>query len=265
MSLFEGLRFRPGNTFVHKLDPRVKLAASTLILTTAVIFVDFVVILTLLALEAAMIAWAKIHSMWLKTLRGSVPLAAIVFIITFFSQYSREPALLVAAGYGFAYSLRLVVFLSSFSLFFLTTTPDEIALTLQQLRVPYEYTFAFVSAIRFTPVMAEELKVVMDAQRARGLELDKGPFSKRIRNLIPILVPLLVNVIRRSYELAEAMEVKCFGASRKRTSLRVLKIRGKDVGFLFLVLTFFLLGIAVKLMNAEPVKTISVLRDYFPS
>ncbi|MCS7109861.1 MAG: energy-coupling factor transporter transmembrane protein EcfT [Candidatus Caldarchaeum sp.] len=265
MSLFEGLRFRPGNTFVHRLDPRVKLAASTMILATAVIYVDVVVVLTLLFLEALVIFSAKVHGLWVKTLRGAVPLAVIVFAITFFSQYSREPDAFVAAGYALAYALRLVVFLSSFSLFFLTTTPDEIALTLQQLRIPYEYTFAFVSAIRFTPVMAEELKVVMDAQRARGLELDKGPVTKRIRNLIPILVPLLVNVIRRSYELAEAMEVKCFGASRKRTSLKVLDMKPKDYFFFTVVLALFSAGLAVKVLGIEPVKTIPLFSGLFPS
>lgn len=265
MSLFEGLRFRPGDSFVHRLDPRVKLFASLLILTTAVIFVDVVVVSTLLLLEAVVIFSAKVQSLWLRTLRGVLPLASLVFVITFFTQYSREPEVAVALGYSFAYSMRLIVFLSSFSLFFLTTTPDEIALTLQRLKLPYEYTFAFVSAIRFTPVMAEELKAVMDAQRARGLELDKGPITRRIKNLIPIFVPLLVNVIRRSYELAEAMEVKCFGASKKRTSLKTLKIRMKDFGFLIVVLALFMVAVYIKILGAEPVKILPVLKLFFPS
>ncbi|MEM0440305.1 MAG: energy-coupling factor transporter transmembrane component T [Candidatus Caldarchaeum sp.] len=265
MRLFEGLRFRPGNTFVHRLDPRAKLGVSILILTTAIIYVDVVVILTLLSVEAAVIFLAQVHKLWLRTLRGALPLAAIVFVITFVSQYGRDPSLLAAAGYGFAYALRLVVFLSSFSLFFLTTTPDEIALTLQQLKVPYEYTFAFVSAIRFTPVMAEELKAVMDAQRARGLELDKGSFVKRIRNLIPILVPLLVNVIRRSYELAEAMEVKCFGATKKRTSLRILQMKKKDFVFVSTATGLFMLAVFIKISGLEPVKVLPFLRTIFPA
>jgi energy-coupling factor transport system permease protein len=265
MSLFEGLRFRPGNTFIHRLDPRVKLLVSLALLTTAIIYVDVLIVVSLLALEAALVSAAKVGRLWRKTLRGSIPLAVLVFVITFISQYSREPQLLVAAGYSLAYSLRLIVFLSSFSLFFLTTSPDEIALTLQTLRLPYEYSFAFVSAIRFTPVMAEELRTVMDAQRSRGLELDKGPFMKRLRNLVPVLVPLLVNVIRRSYELAEAMEVKCFGAAKKRTSLRVLEIKRNDVIFLVAAMVLFVLAVSVKVMGLEPVKTIPYLRMFFPS
>ena len=265
MSIFEGLRFRPGNTVIHRLDPRVKLLVSLSVLTTAIVYVDVLVVLTLLALEAGLVFAARVGRLWRRTLRGSIQLALLVFLITFISQYGREPNLLVATGYSLAYSLRLVVFLSSFSVFFLTTSPDEIALTLQKLRLPYEYTFAFVSAIRFTPVMAEELKAVMDAQRSRGLELDKGPFMRRVRNLVPVLVPLLVNVIRRSYELAEAMEVKCFGATKKRTSLRVLEMRRNDVIFLAVTVILFVLAIAVKVTGHEPVKTIPYLGMYFPS
>ncbi|MDW8359594.1 MAG: energy-coupling factor transporter transmembrane component T [Candidatus Caldarchaeum sp.] len=264
MSVLEGLRFRPGNTFVHRLDPRVKLLTSVMILTTAVVHIDIILVGLLLLVEAAVITAARVHRLWLRTVRGAVPLALIVFIISFISQYSREPSILVSTGFALAYSFRLVVFLSSFSLFFLTTTPDEMALTLQKMKLPYEYTFAFVSAIRFTPVMAEELRNVMDAQRARGLELDKGPFLRRIRNMIPILVPLLVNVIRRSYELAEAMEVKCFGASKKRTSLRVLKLRRADVFFLCCAAVLFVAAVAVKVLGLEPVKLYPNLGRYFP-
>ncbi len=263
MSIFEGLRFRPGNTIIHRLDPRIKLFSSFMILVTAVIHIDVFVMGLLLCAEAGLIATARVHNLWLKTLRGAVPLSSIVFIITFISQYTREPLVLPAIGHAFAYAFRLVVFLSSFSLFFLTTTPDEIALTLQRLRLPYEYTFAFVSAIRFTPVMAEELKSIMDAQRARGLEIDKGPFTKRLRNMIPILVPLLVNVIRRSYELAEAMEVKCFGASKKRTSLRVLEMKRTDVFFMVCVITLFTLAVSLKLFMLEPLRLFPLLSEYF--
>ncbi|MCS7129604.1 MAG: energy-coupling factor transporter transmembrane protein EcfT [Candidatus Caldarchaeum sp.] len=264
MSVLEGLRFRPGNTFVHRLDPRVKLLTSVMILTTAVVHIDIILVGLLLLVEAAVIIAARVHRLWLRTVRGAVPLALIVFIISFISQYSREPSILVSTGFALAYSFRLVVFLSSFSLFFLTTTPDEMALTLQKMKLPYEYTFAFVSAIRFTPVMAEELRNVMDAQRARGLELDKGPFLRRIRNLIPILVPLLVNVIRRSYELAEAMEVKCFGASKKRTSLRVLRLTRADVLFLCCAALLFVAAVAVKVLGLEPVRLYPILGRYFP-
>ena len=256
MSFLEGLQFRPGKSIVHRLDPRVKLLASILILTTTFIFVDALVITILLLMEAILIKIAKVERLWFKTLRGALPFAILVFILTLFTRSIDKGWVFLTFYDAFAYGYRIVIFLSSFSLFFLTTTPEEIALTLTKLRIPYHYIFAFVSAIRFTPVLAQEMKNIMDAQRARGLELDKGNFIQRTRKLIPILVPLLVNVLRRSYELAEAMEVKCFGAYKKRTYLKELSFTGRDYLFLAIVLALFSLAVYVRLMGVEPAKII---------
>ncbi|MDJ0269574.1 MAG: energy-coupling factor transporter transmembrane protein EcfT [Aigarchaeota archaeon] len=252
LSLFEGLRFKPGKSFVHKLDPRAKLLTSLLILITAFMYTDVVIISILLFLEYVLIRVAGVSGMWLKTLRGALPLATIIFVITFFTRMTDKGITFITFYESFAFAYRLVVFLSSFSLFFLTTTPEEITLTLTKLRIPYQYTFAFVSAIRFTPVLAEEMQSIMDAQRARGLELDKGGFLQRIRKMIPVLVPLLVNVLRRSYELAEAMEVKCFGVSKNRTYLKELRPTGKDYAFTAVVIALFTIVVVARIFYIQP-------------
>jgi len=95
------------------------------------------------------------------------------------------------------------------------------------------------------PVLAIEAQTIIDAQKSRGLELERGNFLKRIRNYIPILVPLIVGAIRRSLELAEAMESRAFGTQKQRTSLYSLKLRGSDyavllLGTLVLVLSIYL-------------------------
>jgi energy-coupling factor transport system permease protein len=97
--------------------------------------------------------------------------------------------------------------------------------------------------VRFVPVLAEEAQTIMDAQKARGLELERGNFLKRIRNYIPILIPLIVSAIRRSLELAEAMESRAWGATKKRTNLYVLKMHKND--FLLIAITFAIIAIAV--------------------
>jgi energy-coupling factor transport system permease protein len=91
--------------------------------------------------------------------------------------------------------------------------------------------------------MAVDAQTVVDAQRSRGLELDKGNFMKRIRNYVPILIPLIISAIRRSVELAEALEARGFGATEKRTSIVTLKMRWAD--YVVIVLTLIGLGIAV--------------------
>jgi energy-coupling factor transport system permease protein len=83
----------------------------------------------------------------------------------------------------------------------------------------------------------------MDAQKSRGLELEKGNFLKRIRNFIPILIPLIVGAIRRSLELAEAMESRAFGAKKERTSLYQLKMKKND--WIVLSICFLILAISI--------------------
>ena len=92
-------------------------------------------------------------------------------------------------------------------------------------------------------MLADEAQTIMDAQRSRGLELDKGNFVTRIKNYIPILLPLIINSIRRSLELAEAMESRAFGATEDRTNLYTLTLRRIDL--IFLVAVLGLLAVAL--------------------
>ena len=142
-------------------------------------------------------------------------------------------------------TVRFIVLIESFSLFFLTTSPDMLGLSLEQIGIPYEFCFAFTTAIRFVPVLAEEAQTIIDAQRARGLELEGGNFIRRVKNYIPILIPLIVNAIRRSLELAEAMESRAWGASKKRTNIYVLKMGGRDYLFILLSLVMLLISLYV--------------------
>ncbi|MDG6938731.1 MAG: energy-coupling factor transporter transmembrane protein EcfT, partial [Nitrososphaerota archaeon] len=88
----------------------------------------------------------------------------------------------------------------------------------------------FVTAVRFIPVMMLDTMQIMDAQKSRGLELEKGNLVRRVRNMIPILIPLVVNSVVRSGELAEAMESRAYGAVPRPTSLLVYRARGTDIG-----------------------------------
>ena len=160
---------------------------------------------------------ARVQRQWLRSLRGAGFLAAFIFIInivtTFFTTgYHLAPTAIESAA---ALTLRFVVLVESFSVFFLTTSPDHLGLALEESRVPYEFAFAFTTAVRFVPVLAEEAQTIMDAQKARGLELEKGGVLKRIRNYVPVLIPLIVSAIRRSLELAEAMESSSMGSHKE--------------------------------------------------
>jgi len=191
-------------------------------------------------------------------MRGAAFLAALIFITNFvFRFFYGSESLASLLEQATAMTFRFIVLISSFSIFFLTTSPDMLGLALEQSRVPYEFCFAFTTAVRFVPVMADEAQTIMDAQKARGLELEKGNFLKRIRNYIPILVPLIVNAIRRSIELAEAMESRAWGATKKRTNLYILKLRRNDYLLILLSMVIFAAAVYVKLY--VPVPSISQL------
>ncbi|MEM2469681.1 MAG: energy-coupling factor transporter transmembrane component T [Nitrososphaerota archaeon] len=248
-TILRGLQFYPGKTVIHKLDPRVKLVISLLLMMTAAIYLEVTIITIVVAVEALLSIIAKVFSRWARTVYGAAPLIILVFLLNVLFKLSMPGQSLGFQSIYEALQLayRLVAFLASFSIFFLTTTPEELGMALTKMKVPYMYTFAFISAIRFTPILAEELQSIIDAQKSRGLELEKGNMITRLRRYIPILIPLMVNVLRRSYELAEAIEVKCFGAKKNRTYLRELKMTKRDLTVLSISITLFTLAIYVKL------------------
>ena len=245
MSLLEGLRFTRGDSKLHKLDPRPKFLFTLVIFSMAVLYMDLIPLLVIFTVQLPLVFIGKITKEWLKSLRGGLFLAVIIFVSNLVSYYFFQGRSLTTTNIEVALALtvRFLVLITSFSVFFLTTSPDKLSLALEKARVPYEFNFAFITAIRFVPVLADEAQSIMDAQRSRGLELDKGNFLTRVRNYIPILLPLIINSIRRSLELAEAMESRAFGATVNRTNLYELEMKKDDK--LMLLTSIFLLVIAL--------------------
>jgi energy-coupling factor transport system permease protein len=231
MKVFDGLQFRRGSSPIHRLDPRTKFVISCIIFIQAFLFTEFLYLILLFLAQLPLVALARVHRQWTRSLRGGLPLILLIFATNLIVGIVSNDFHLTseALTYSTSMSLRFVVLMTSFSLFFLTTSPDDLGLALEQSHIPYEFCFAFTTAVRFVPVLAREAQTIMDAQKSRGLELEKGGFTKRIRNYIPILIPLIVSAIRRSLELAEAMETRAFGANKQRTSLHALKIERRDI------------------------------------
>lgn len=104
--------------------------------------------------------------------------------------------------------------------------------------------------------MAVDAQTVVDAQRSRGLELDKGNFMKRVRNYIPILIPLIISAIRRSVELAEALESRAFGATEHRTAIVTLKMKFMD--YSVIIATILGLAVAIYVYFRVPLPTLVI-------
>jgi len=252
MSVFDGLKFRRVYSPIHNLDPRIKFVYVCAIFAVAIIFGELLPLMILFFMQIPFVLLAGVKRQWLRSMRGAAFLATIIFLTNFVFAFIGGRAIAESLENAVAMTLRFIVLVESFSVFFLTTSPDHLGLALEQTHIPYEFCFAFTTAVRFVPVLAEEAQTIMDAQKARGLELERGNFLKRIRNYIPILIPLIVSAIRRSLELAEAMESRAWGATKKRTNLYMLKMHRGDLVLILITVGILATAIYVRLYVMIP-------------
>jgi len=254
MSFFEGFRFRRVSSPIHALDPRVKFFYVCVLFVITIMFYHLLPLALLFVIQLPFVFIAGVQRQWVRSLRGAIFFAAIIFTTNLVTRYIYGGYVLTAAMLeeSIAMTFRFIVLVESFSIFFLTTSPDHLGLALEQSHVPYEFCFAFTTAVRFVPVLAEEAETIMDAQKARGLELERGNFLKRIRNYIPILIPLIVSAIRRSLELAEAMESRAWGSTENRTNLYVLQMKRGDYGLIMISILMLIFALYVWLVIPIP-------------
>ena len=190
MWLSGGFIFRKGTSRYHKLDPRVKLLISALMFVTTLIVRSVFQLAIVLAFMVAVAAIATVLRRVARTMLLTATFSAFIFIINIVFTRNLETSAL--------YASRFVAIVVSTSLFFITTSPDELEQVMKMFRLPRDVVFAFVTAVRFIPVMMLDALQIMDAQKSRGLELEKGNFLRRVRNMIPILIPLVVTAVVRS-------------------------------------------------------------------
>jgi len=222
----QSFRYIKKDTIIHNLDPRSKMVFVFLIASFIFISNNILTLSVILILIILLAFIAKSFTQLMRMLKGILPWIIFIFVINYFTSQS---GLLLAS----IMSLKFATLAMVFTLFFITTSPEDFMLALNKLGLPYEYTLAFTMAMRFVPSLARDLQIIIDAQKSRGLELEKGNFIERIKKYIPILIPLIVYEIRRSFMIAEALESRAFGSS-KRTFYYELKITKLDLLFIIL-------------------------------
>jgi len=232
-----GFLFRRVTSPFHKLDPRVKLVISIEFFVLSILAGSIIAVGVLLVSILGIAAFAKSLRRVGRTMVFSLLFAGIIFAINVFFGLGLLHALV--------YALRFLAIISSTSLFFVTTSPDELEQIMKWMRVPRDVVFAFVTAVRFIPVVMLDAFQIMDAQKSRGLELEKGSLLTRVRNMVPILIPLVVNSVIRSGELAEAMESRAYGAIPKPTSLYGMKLKWYDWAVLLVSFLGFVIGLYI--------------------
>jgi len=238
-------QYHPGNSSVHRLDPRTKLLL-TIVYVTAIFLIrsaaGYLLPLGYLLLVTAL-AGIPLGYL-LKGVRPLTMILALTFVLNlFFAQGETVwlqwgPLRLTREGFTTAlyFSLRLVFLVMGTSVLTLTTSPvaltdamERLLSPLRAIRFPaHELAMMMSIALRFIPTLLEETDKIMKAQMARGADFESGNLIRRAKAMVPLLVPLFVGAFQRASDLAMAMEARCYRGGERRTRMKVLRFSRLD-------------------------------------
>ena len=243
-------QYFPGDSFVHKLDPRTKLLMVFLYIIALFLANGFVGYGVMIAVTGLFIALSKVP---LKAMfRGLKAVILIIVLTAVLNMFYTDGNVLVQVwklkitdqGLIKALFMVLRIVMLICGTFLLTYTTAPVALTdgmelllnpLKKLKVPvHEMSMMMSMALRFIPTLIEETDKIISAQKARGADFETGSLIDRAKALLPILVPLFISAFRRADELAIAMESRCYNGGAGRTRMKQLRFKGSD----YLALTF---------------------------
>ena len=234
-------QYFPGNSFIHKLDPRTKLLA-TLIYIIAIFFaVTPLAYGILTAFAAVVILISRVP--WMLVFKS---LKHIVFTWKFLSVTAE------GIDMGVKMAVRLILLLLFSSVLTFTTSPivltdgiENLLRPFKKLGVPaHELAMMMTIALRFIPTLLDETDRIMKAQTSRGADFASGNIFQRMKNMLPLLVPLFISAFRRADELAVAMEARCYRGGEGRTRMHELVYAGRDY-LAFALIIILAVGLAV--------------------
>lgn len=238
-------QYFPGNSPVHRLDPRTKLLLMIAFLVAVFLVRDIWLFLPVaaFAIGATLLARVPLSYLW-RSLKPLKWILVFMFVLNLLMIRTGEPLWdwwiihITTGGLWQAcfIALRLVLLVSGTSLMTLTTTPIALTDGLERLLSPFsvfkfpahELAMMMTIALRFIPTLLEEADKIMKAQLSRGADLESGNILQRAKAMVPILVPLFVSAFRRADELAMAMESRCYHGGEGRTRMHVLHFAARD-------------------------------------
>ncbi len=253
------------NSLIHRTDPRVKIV----LMIALIVFIFVSGNMFSLLLSAAFVLLVLIVSrvpfkMYLKNMKAILPVLIFTAIINLFYGDSGTVLLsfwklTVTTGgiyrsFFMALRIALLIFVSSALTY--TTTPNDLTDAIEKLLTPLKFiglksavhTLAMMMtiALRFIPTLIEEAEKIMNAQKARGADLESGGLVQRVKALIPILIPLLISSVRRASDLAEAMECRCYNGGEGKTRMKQMHTSLTDI---WVTVACVLYGSFVVLLN----------------
>lgn len=245
-------QYFPGNSLLHKLDARIKIVLMVLLMAAVFFSNNYFSMGLMLAVTVCIVLVSRIS---IKIIfKGIKPILFIVLLTSILNLFygSGEPIVqwwifkITADGINkcIFMSLRIILLIIAGLMLTYTTTPTVLTDAVESLLKPLSrlkidiHSFAMVMtiALRFIPTLIEEVNKIISAQKSRGADLDSGGMLKRLKALIPVLIPLFVSSFRRAGELADAMECRCYRGGSGRTKMKVMHMGAKDYLSLFLVI-----------------------------
>lgn len=258
-------QYLPTDSLIHKLDPRVKLCLLILVLIIIFCATNLFSLLFLAVSILAVLLISKISlKVYLKNLKVIIPIIIITMLLNLL--YTTDGTVLlefwkikITTG-GITRSVfmgsRVILLILIGSTLTYTTTPNDLTDAIERLLLPLKFiglgtavhamSMMMTIALRFIPTLVEETDKIINAQKARGADFENGKLKDRIKAIIPILIPLLISSVRRAYELAEAMESRCYNGGVGRIRMKVLKINSRDI---ISIITVIVCCVAVFLIN----------------
>lgn len=238
-------QYAPGNSFVHRLDPRTKILLLTVFIVQTFVLDSWWQLLFPFFFLLAIALVTKISFRYI--IRGFKPVVPFILISLIFNCFLVPGKPLFSflwfqityegLAFGTLMSMRLLLIVLATSLFTLTTSPVEITDGLERLlkwlsavRLPvHEVAMMMSIALRFIPVLMEHLEKIVKAQMSRGADFEAKSFIERAKCFIPVLIPLFVQAFRTADDLAVAMESRCYHGGDGRTRMKVLKAGAGDL------------------------------------
>ena len=238
-------QYYPASSFVHKLDPRIKILLLTAFIVAVFVANNFaalalVCLFLLIAIVFSSVSFLSV----LRSLKAIIFLVVLTFLLNVFFYAKKEGDttlfwVVTKEGVINATFLasRLLLLVAGSSLLTLTTTPVSLTDGLESLLKPLSYikfpvhelALVMSIALRFIPTLADETDRIILAQKARGADFDSGNIFRRAKAFIPVLIPLLVSAFRRADELGNAMDARCYSGSKNRTKYKKLTLTWRDL------------------------------------
>ena len=258
------IRYFPGNTLLHRLDPRTKLLLLIFFIFVEVAFRDVRIIAipfvaSLVLYLSAKIPFREVRGTWKFLLVLIVVVSAVNIVFTLVGTTVATPHVLSrfwiftiteeGVSLAVAATMRLLSLAVVSITVVMTTDPGLYGPAASKLGIPYRVSYIFDLAIRYVPSYASDLETTMNAQMARGYKLRGGRgFIGRIVNTVPLIVPVSINAMLSIYDIADAMELRAFGIGKRRTWYRDVRFGKRDYATVAIVLAALGLSIYLRIL-----------------